>query len=102
MAWEKAGFENAEALKEHVRSLPLEERLDLLTEHFIDDISKVYLERRLDFIEGLGQSIYVTREELLEYAASFYPSCDVDTAWMDMKYYINPKDLDLASNRRNR
>lgn len=102
MAWKKTGFEDREALKEHVRSLPLEERLDLLTEHLIDDIAKIYLQRRMDFIEGLGQTTCVTREELLEYAARVYPNYEVDTAWIEMRHYISPKDFSLVSCRRKR
>ena len=100
MAWKKSGFADRDTLLNHVRSLPLEERLDLLTEHFIEDISKVYLQRRQDFMENLGQSICVSREEILEYAARVYPSFGVDTLWIENNYFINPKDLSLLHRRK--
>lgn len=100
MAWKKSGFKDRDTLLNHVRSLPLEERLDLLTEHFIEDISKVYLQRRQDFMENLGQSVCVSREEILEYAARVYPSFGVDTMWIENSYYINPKDLNLIHRRK--
>ena len=102
MAWKKSGFEDREALKEHVRSLSLEERLDLLTEHFIEDISKVYLQRRQAFMENLGQSICVSKEEILEYAARVYPSFGVDTLWIENQYHIDASNLDLIHRRKKR
>jgi hypothetical protein len=101
MAWKKSGFVDSNALKDHVRSLPLEDRLDLLTEYFIDDISKVYLGRKQAFLENLGQSVCVTKDEVLEYAARVYPSFEVDTAWME-DHYISPRDLRLTPRRQKR
>lgn len=100
MAWKKSGFQDRDALLDHVRSLPLEARLDLLTEHFLEDISKVYLQRRQEFMENLGQSICVSKEEILEYAAKVYPSYGVDTLWIENNYYISPKDFDLLCRRK--
>lgn len=101
MAWKKTGFENAAALKDFVRELPLEERLDLLTEYLIDDLSKIYLKRRLDFMEALGQRICVSKEEILEYAERVYPNFEIDTMWIE-DHYICPDELSMRPYRKKR
>lgn len=102
MAWKKSGFQDRDTLLDHVRLLPLEDRIDLLTEHFLVDMSKVYLQRRQEFMENLGQSICVSREEILEYAARVYPSLGVDTLWIEPQYHIDASNLDLIHRRKKR
>lgn len=100
MAWKKIGFENVAALKQRVRELPPERRLELLTEYFINEISKAYLRDRIHFMESIGQTTTVSREEILEYAARVYPSFEVDTTWIEKRYAIDPEDLSLIARRK--
>jgi hypothetical protein len=93
MAWKKTGFENEEDVYEKVRSLSIEERVNLLTEMFIRELATIHLEQKYRFIESLGGSPAVTEQELKDYVAATYRDND-EVEWrVDVRgnHYIDPE-----------
>jgi hypothetical protein len=93
MCWKKTGFKDADAIRDKVRSLSLEERVNMLTEIFIDELATRHLEDKYRFIEGLGGSPAVTEQELKDYVAATYIDDD-EVEWrIDVRgdHYIHPE-----------
>ena len=95
MCWKKAGFKDYRTLMNAVRDLPLEERVNMLTELFLVDLAKMHVRNRTEFIEGLGGHPGVRKEEILEWAKSVYEETDT-TEWrfdISCDYFVDPTNL---------
>ena len=71
-AWERSGFENKETLYEEIRGLSVEEKVELLSEVFINDMAKVYFTKKGEFMRKLGKKTWVDSNEAYEHALSVY------------------------------
>jgi len=97
LAWKRAGFENAEAVYEHVRSLPLEEKIDLLVELNMRNLAKLCFKRKGKFLRKLGQKTWVDSDEVLDHIKKTYTGTE-DTDWVihDHNFYgywVDPNEL---------
>lgn len=87
VAWERAGFKNRDALYEAVRNLPIEEKVELLTNIFISDMAKQHFEKKGIFLRRLGHKTWVDSEDIYEYAKITYTDSD------DVEWKIDPRDF---------
>jgi len=71
-AWKRAGFKDRDALMKAVRSLPLEEKVDLLIEEFLETIALRHLSKKMAFSASLGKKVYVSDEEIKDYLKKTY------------------------------
>jgi hypothetical protein len=95
MCWKKAGFKDYRALMNAVRDLPLEERVNMLTELFLTDLAKMHVRNRTEFIEELGGHPGIKREEIVEWAKGVFKETET-TEWrfeIDCDYYVDPSRL---------
>lgn len=97
MCWKKAGFKDRRDLLNTVRNLPAEERLEMLTEMYLEELAKIYLTRKTEFVESLGGHPGIKKEEILEWARSEYKDTD-KTEWrfdVACDYYVDPSRLQV-------
>jgi hypothetical protein len=95
MCWKKVGFKDYKSVYNAIRDLPLEERVNMLTEMFLPELAKMYMRDRTEFVEQLGGHPGVKREEIVEWARETYQDTDT-TEWrfeIDCDYYVDPSRL---------
>lgn len=97
MSWKKTGFKNFNDIKEKVRDMPLEERVNLLTEIFIDDMAKKHFSRKMEFLRKLGKQTWVEEDEIYEWAKKIYTDLEETEFEIDKLYFdstfINPQNV---------
>lgn len=88
LAWNRVGFEGGfEAAKDSVRCLSLEEKIELLTEVFIKDLTLAHIKKKRDFLLRLGHKTWVDSTELYEFAKITYTNME------DVEWQIDPHDF---------
>lgn len=84
-AWKKTGFADRDDLLQKTRELPLEKKMELLSELFIKEIAALHFKKKVEFLEGLnGGPLIVSKEEMLEYLHKYFSSED----WEINEHYI--------------
>jgi hypothetical protein len=73
-AWKRSGFKNFEAVKDAVRNLPLEKKIEMLTEIHIEEMAEIHFEEKQEFLLKLGHKTWVDGDESYEYAKRVYGS----------------------------
>lgn len=97
MSWKKTGFKNLDDVKEKVRNMTSEEKIDLLTEIFIDDMAQKHFSRKTEFLRRLGKQTWVEAEEIYEWAKKIYTDLDETEFKIDElsfnSTFINPVNV---------
>ena len=75
-AWKRSGFKDAGAVKDAVRNLPLEKKIELLVELNIDDLAELHFNEKQEFLLKLGHKTWVDGDESYEYAKRVYTDKD--------------------------
>lgn len=87
LAWERTGFKGPDHVKESARSLPIEEKLEILAEIFADEIARRHFERRVEFQEKLGKNMVVGAQEMIDWLYHTFKGDDevewrIETTWV--------------------
>ena len=72
LAWKRSGFTNRTALEQAVRDLPLEKKVEMLTEINMHGMAEMLFEEKQEFLLNLGHKTWVDGDELYEYAKGVY------------------------------
>jgi len=75
-AWKRAGFKDPDAVKEAVRNLSLEKKIEMLTEIHIDEMAEMHFQEKQEFLLKLGHKTWVDADESFEYAKRVYTDKD--------------------------
>ena len=81
LAWKRAGFKSFDDVKQKVKDLPIEEKIELLTELNIDEMARKYFTKKNEFLRKLGQKTWIEREEILDHIKDTYKG-DSRTEWI--------------------
>ena len=76
LARKRSGFKSRDALEQTVRDLPIEQKVEMLTELYIKEMADMLFEEKQDFLLGLGKKTWVDAEESYEYAKKTYKGSD--------------------------
>lgn len=76
LARKRSGFKNRESLEQAVRDLPIEQKVEMLTELYIKEMADMLFEEKQDFLLSLGKKTWVDAEESYEYAKKTYKGSD--------------------------
>ena len=71
-AWKRSGFKNEEAVEDAVRNLPLEKKVEMLTEIHMKEMAEMHFNEKQEFLLSLGHKTWVDGEESYEYAKKVY------------------------------
>ena len=97
MYWKKTGFKNFNDVKEKVRNLSLEEKIDLLTEIFIDKVARKHFSKKMEFCRKLGKQTWVEDDEIYNWAKKIYIDLDETHFEIDKRFFnstfINPQNV---------
>lgn len=86
LAWNRSGFKDGEALKQAVRELSLEEKVEMLVEANLADLSEMLWNRKQEFLLNLGHKTWVDGDEAYEIAKRTYK----DEQWEIDRAYFHP------------
>ncbi len=87
LAWKRAGFENYDKLKQTVRALSTEEKIDLMVEAFLPELCEEFFNKKGKFLRTLGHKTWVDSDEIFEHAVNTYMSGD------DVEFRIDRLDF---------
>lgn len=76
LAWKRSGFTDREALEQAVRDLPIEKKVEMLTELNIGEMSRVLFNEKQNFLLNLGHKTWVDGEEIHEHAVKIFGKDD--------------------------
>jgi hypothetical protein len=99
LAWKRSGFKNRESLEQVVRDLPIEQKVEMLTELYIKEMSDMLFEEKQDFLLSLGKKTWVDAEESYQYAKKTYKGGDyrVELTAFHPVYIVNGSRLNQAN-----
>jgi len=90
LAWKRVGFKNFDDIKQQVRDMSIEEKIELLTELYIDDMARNHFTKKTEFLRKLGKKTWVEREEIINYAKETFISSNIDEYRFHDNKWINP------------
>lgn len=93
LAWKRAGFTNYNKLKQAVRELPLEEKVDLILEALMNECAIELFNRKGEFLRKLGHKTWVDGDEIFEHARETFPSSD-DCEFKVDRHDFYPVEID--------
>ena len=97
LAWNRIGFEEGfNAVKQAVRELSLEEKVELLTDVFIKEVSLAHLSKKREFLLKLGHKTWVDSDELYEYAKITYTDIE-DVEWKIDHHDFHSYEVDMRN-----
>ena len=76
LARKRSGYKNREALEQAVRNLPIEQKVEMLTELYMKEMADMLFEEKQEFLLRLGKKTWVDAEESYEYAKKTYKGRD--------------------------
>lgn len=83
--WKRLGFKNIQNVRDSVRKLPLEDKVEMLTELFMRELTIMHVNRKKEFLLSLGHKTWVDSEEIYEEAKRTYTDSD-DVTWVIDKH----------------
>lgn len=86
LAWKRSGFKDRKALEDAVRDLPLEKKVEMLTEINMSEMAKILFEEKQEFLLSIGHKTWVDGDELYEYAKRVY----TDKQWKIDRHDFHP------------
>lgn len=72
LAWKRAGFKDYAALRQAVRDLPLEKKVEMLVDLSIHRLAANLFEEKQEFLLSLGKKTWVDGDELYEHAKATF------------------------------
>jgi len=99
LAWKRAGFKNRESIEQAVRDLPLEAKVEMLTEIHMQEMANKLFDEKQEFLLSLGKKTWVDAEESYEYAKKIYKGDDylVDLHSFQPVYIVSGSRLNQAN-----
>jgi hypothetical protein len=99
LAWKRSGFKDRASLEQAVRDLPIEQKIEMLTELYIKEMSDMLFEEKQDFLLNLGKKTWVDAEESHKYAKGVYKGDDysVDIHNFQPVYIVSGSYLNQAN-----
>jgi len=91
LAWKRSGFKDRKALEDAVRDLPLEKKVEMLTELNMsgsspNGMATMLFKNKQEFLLSIGHKTWVDGDELYEYAKSVY----TDKEWKIDRHDFHP------------
>lgn len=99
LARKRSGYKNREALEQAVRDLPIEQKIEMLTEIHMKEMADMLFEEKQEFLLSLGKKTWVDAEESYEYAKKMYKGSDyqVERNNFHPVYVVNGSYLNQAN-----
>ena len=102
LAWKRSGFKNYDKLKEALRELPLEEKVDLILEALMSECAAGHFNKKGDFLRSLGHTTWVDGAEVFEYSKETYTGLDdCEFAIHELDFYPVEIDSNLCYTQMN-
>ena len=96
IAWKRVGFKDKDDVKQKVRELPIEEKVDMLVELHIEKLAKKHFRKKVEFLQALGHKTWVDDQEVLEYIKETFKSNE-RTEWVIRPGDFHGKHIDPDS-----
>lgn len=72
LAWKRSGFKDRRVLEQAVRDLPIEKKIEMLTEIKMFEMAEMLFEEKQDFLLNLGHKTWVDSAEIHKHAVETF------------------------------